>query len=359
VTSPSIPLWRQLQSTAQVLLVVRNGRSLTQVLDDVDRTLRPGVQALAFHVMRVQGRAQALRRELARRAPPPAVDALLCTALALAADSEEAPYEAFTLVDQAVEAAKRDPSLRPSASFINACLRRFLRERERLMAATDADPVARWNHPAWWIKRLKADHPLHWEAILAANNAKAPMALRVNVARIAPAHYLQVLEAAGLAAVRQGETAILLERALPVQDIPGFTDGLVSVQDAGAQLAAPLLLQGLASQRPAGGCWMPALHQVARLPICWSREAFGSPRWTSTRNAASVSRPTCSAWASARRSWPPTPGNRPGGGTGRFLTPSCSMRHALRRGSSGGIRTCAGCGAKAMLTSWRRCRPGC
>lgn len=250
MTSPSIPLWRQLQSTAHVLLDVRNGRSLTQVLDDVDRTLRPGVQALAFHVMRVQGRAQALRRELARRAPPPAVDALLCTALALAADSEEAPYEAFTLVDQAVEAAKRDLSLRPSASFINACLRRFLRERERLMAATDADPVARWNHPAWWIKRLKADHPLHWEAILAANNAKAPMALRVNVARISPAHYLQMLEAAGLAAVRQGETAILLERALPVQDIPGFTDGLVSVQDAGAQLAAPLLLQGLASQRP-------------------------------------------------------------------------------------------------------------
>ena len=161
MTSPSIPLWRQLQSTAHVLLDVRNGRSLTQVLDDVDRTLRPGVQALAFHVMRVQGRAQALRRELARRAPPPAVDALLCTALALAADSEEAPYEAFTLVDQAVEAAKRDPSLRPSASFINACLRRFLRERDRLMAATDADPVARWNHPAWWIKRLKADHPLH------------------------------------------------------------------------------------------------------------------------------------------------------------------------------------------------------
>jgi len=72
VTSPSIPLWRQLQSTAQVLLDVRNGRSLTQVLDGVDRTLRPGVQALAFHVMRVQGRAQALRRELARRAPPPA-----------------------------------------------------------------------------------------------------------------------------------------------------------------------------------------------------------------------------------------------------------------------------------------------
>jgi 16S rRNA (cytosine967-C5)-methyltransferase len=248
VTHPSIPLWRQLQTTAQVLLDVRNGRSLTQVLDRVDRTLRPGVQSLAFHVMRVQGRAQALRRALARRAPPPSVDALLVTALALVADPQAAPYEAFTLVDQAVEAAKRDAALRPSASFVNACLRRFLRERDRLMAETDADPVARWNHPAWWIKRLKADHPSHWEAILEANNAQAPMALRVNVGRVSPAHYLQMLEAAGIAAVRQGAAAILLDRALPVQDIPGFTDGLVSVQDAGAQLAAPLLLQGLASQ---------------------------------------------------------------------------------------------------------------
>ena len=88
------------------------------------------MQALGFQVLRWLGRAEALRRQLAKRTPPPAADALLCTALALAWDAERSPYEPFTLVDQAVEAAKRDPATRAQASFINACLRRFLRERD-------------------------------------------------------------------------------------------------------------------------------------------------------------------------------------------------------------------------------------
>ena len=220
---------------------------MTQVLDRVDRPLRPGVQALAFQVMRNLGRAQALRRALARRAPPPAVDALLCTALALIATDEAPLYEAFTLVDQAVEAAKRQGTTRASADFVNACLRRFLRERERLMAVTASDPVARWNHPAWWIKRLQVDHPQHWEAILRASNAQAPMGLRVNVRRTTMDHFMNLLEAAGLAGTRQGGSAVVLERALPVHQVPGFEQGWVSVQDPGAQLAAPLLLHGLAS----------------------------------------------------------------------------------------------------------------
>lgn len=244
-----IPLWRQLQATAQVLADVRAGRSLTAVLERVDRELRPGVQALSFHVMRSLGRAEALRHQLARRAPPAPVDALLCAALALVWNEQDAPYEAFTLVDQAVEAAKRSQATRPQASFINGCLRRFLRERGTLVQATDRDPVVRWNHPRWWIDRLKQDHPDHWESILVASNTPAPMTLRVNARRATVAHYLQVLQRAGIEGRAQGMVGIVLEQPLPVQDIPGFSDGVVSVQDAGAQWAAPLLLQGL--ERPA------------------------------------------------------------------------------------------------------------
>lgn len=80
-----------------------------------------------------------------------------------------------------MEAAKRNPASQAQAPFLNACLRRFLRERDALVAATDGDPVAQWNHPAWWIARLRKDHPQHWQQILQANNAHAPMALRVNV----------------------------------------------------------------------------------------------------------------------------------------------------------------------------------
>ncbi len=245
-----IPLWRQLQAVAHVLADVRAGRSLTAVLDRVDRELRPGVQALSFHVMRSLGRADALRRQLARRAPPDPVDALLCAALALIWNEGDAPYEAFTLVDQAVEAAKRNPATRPQASFINGCLRRFLRERETLVRATDGDPVARWNHPRWWIDRLKRDHPDQWEALLEASNTPAPMALRVNARRATVTQYLQALQAQGIDAVTQGASGVLLQHPRPVQDIPGFGEGLVSVQDTGAQWAAPLLLQGMDISAP-------------------------------------------------------------------------------------------------------------
>ena len=246
-TTP-VPLWRQLQAAARVLAAVRAGESATPALARVEAALRPGTQALVFQALRHLGRADALRHALARRAPPPLADALLCTALALAWNPDEAPYEVFTLVDQAVEAAKRDPEMRGQANFVNACLRRFLRERDVLVAASDRDPVARWNHPRWWIERLRADHPQHWEAILRANNAQAPMTLRVYDRKMPRDEYLLRLRAANMEAAPVGRYGVMLQRPRPVHEIPGFAEGLVSVQDAAAQMAAPLLLEGLAGK---------------------------------------------------------------------------------------------------------------
>jgi 16S rRNA (cytosine967-C5)-methyltransferase len=245
LTSAPVPLWRQLQAAASVLAAVRHGESTTPALARLDASLRPAAQALAFQALRNLGRAEALRRQLAKRPPPPVADSLLCTALALAWNPQDTPYEAFTLVDQTVEAAKRDPAARGQANFINACLRRFLREREPLLAATDRDPVARWNHPLWWIERLQADHPHQWEHILRANNSQAPMTLRVFERKLPRAEYLQMLAAAQMPASPIGRYGVLLHRPRPVHEIPGFDEGLVSVQDAAAQLAAPLLLDGL------------------------------------------------------------------------------------------------------------------
>ena len=239
------PLWRQLIATAQVLQSVRAGASGGVAVEAVPADLRPAVQALAFHAWRNAGRAEALRKQLAKKAPPPAADALLCLALALAWQEEGAPYDAFTLVNQCVEAAKRNPDTRAQANFVNACLRRFLRERDVLVAATNDDPLARWNHPLWWVQRLKKDHPTGWQALLQAANRQAPMALRVNRLQTTVPDYLAALAAQGIEAHAISDCGIELERAVPVQQLPGFSSGQVSVQDAAAQMAAPLLLDGL------------------------------------------------------------------------------------------------------------------
>jgi 16S rRNA (cytosine967-C5)-methyltransferase len=245
-----VALWLQLDAVARALQAIRGGQSGTAALAAVDPGLRPGVQSLLFQVLRQAGRAEALRRQMVARTPPPAADALLCTALALCWNPDESPYEPFTLVNQTVEAAKRSASARAQSSFLNGCLRRFLRERDVLVARTDSDPLARWNHPVWWIERLRKDHPLHWEAILQANNAHAPMTLRVNAQKCTPALYQKALEAINLEAIPSGDVGLVLRHPVPVQALPGFEQGWVSVQDAAAQMAAPLLLQGLDLTQP-------------------------------------------------------------------------------------------------------------
>jgi len=244
-THEKTPLWRQLQATAAVVQAVQNGASGTAALESVDSSLRPGVQALAFHVWRNLGRAQALRKQLANKLPRPEVDALLCTALALAWSDAQAPYDAFTLVNQAVEAAKRNPATRAQGNFVNACLRRFLRERDALVAVTNLDLVAVWNHPKWWIQRLQRDYPDQWMALLTEANTQAPMTLRVNLRHGNRADYIAQLQGAGIAAHADGPVGIRLDTPVPVQKLPDFAAGSVSIQDGAAQLAAPLLLQHL------------------------------------------------------------------------------------------------------------------
>lgn len=245
-----IPLWRQLQSTASVLQAMRSGESGTSALKQVETVLRPGVQALSFHVWRWLGTAEIIKSYLAKRAPPQDADALLCVALAiLCGESATLHYEPFTLVDQAVEAAKRNPNTKASSNFINACLRRYLREKDALTLKALTHPVGQWNHPQWWIKRLKIDHPNAWQDILCSNNSHAPLTLRVNTKKMSVASYLLAFNAINTVAndeiSQTGDFGVSFIKAIPVHEILGFADGTVSVQDAAAQLAAPLLLNGM------------------------------------------------------------------------------------------------------------------
>ena len=246
---PHPALWEQLDQTAQAIAQMLAGRSLTAWLPTVAPRLRPGVQALSFHVVRHLGRAQALRRLLANRQPPKPVDALLCSALALL-DGQPPMYPDFTVVDQAVQAARHNPRTRAAAGLLNACLRRYLRERAALEAALQDDPLAQWNHPLWWIETLRRDDPRHWQIPLLAAQQPAPLVLRVNRRRASVPRVLASFAAAGLPAAWLGGDAVELLAPRPVEAIPGFAQGHVSVQSAAAQRAAPLLLDGLKTPAP-------------------------------------------------------------------------------------------------------------
>lgn len=243
-TTPAAPpLATQLNWTAQSVLAVERGRSLSEVMPDVPAHLRPGVQALTFQSLRHLGAARALAKQLAQRAPAPPALALLHTALALlVSDPQSQRYAAHTLVDQAVEAAKQARGTRMQAGFINACLRRFLRERETRVASLADDLLARWNHPLWWIQQLQRDHPEHWTDILTANNMPGPMVLRVNRRQQSREVYLAQLMERGMSAEPLGDDGLLLAAPVAVEQLPGFGEGTCSVQDGSAQLAASVLL---------------------------------------------------------------------------------------------------------------------
>jgi 16S rRNA (cytosine967-C5)-methyltransferase len=257
--SPSpIALSHLLQHTADMVQGVREGRSLTDLLARVPPTVRAGTQALSFAVLRRLGGAQAVRSVVAPKVPPPAVDALLVSAIALLwppAPGERTAYADHTLVDQAVHAAHhRTPA---AAAFINAVLRRFVRERETLVAAAEHQPEGAFNHPLWWIERLRHDWPAHWQGLMREANRHPPMTLRVNARRGTAANYVQRLAAQGQAAQATGSHSVVLGQPCPVTQLPGFAEGEVSVQDAAAQLAAPLLLGERAPGADAGPGRLP------------------------------------------------------------------------------------------------------
>ncbi len=227
-----------LAAAAGAVADVLAGRRPDAALARMPAAARPAAMDLAYSALRDFGRGDFL---LGRLVPRPLKDAAVRALLLVALCRLEArPAEAHTVVDQAVAAAGTlsGGHLRGLA---NGVLRNFERRRGELLAEAEADPVAGWRHPAWWIGRLRAEHPGEWESILAADNGRPPMTLRVNRRRSDPEACLRELAAAGMSARHLGGEAVLLERPVPVERLPGFAEGRVSVQDAGAQRAARLL----------------------------------------------------------------------------------------------------------------------
>jgi 16S rRNA (cytosine967-C5)-methyltransferase len=156
-----------------------------------------------------------------------------------------------------------------AVAVINAVLRRFQRERQAWLIKLESEP-ARYAHPDWLLQSLQQDWPEQWQDIVRANNRQAAMWLRVNRAAMMREEAMQRLEAAGFSVTAHpvAADAIRVEPAAQVSDIPGFTEGGISVQDPAAQLAVDLL-DVQPGQRVLDACAAPGgktCHILERTP---------------------------------------------------------------------------------------------
>lgn len=247
-------------AAARAVAAVIRGRSLDAVLAAERAALsapedRALAAALAYGVLRDRRLLETLAESLWRRPPAPEPAALILAGL-YQLRSMRVPAHAAVHATVAAAGPLGQPRMR---GLINALLRRYQRERENLESSLrDAPAAVRESYPDWLAARLHRDWPDRWQELLAAGNRPAPMTLRVNRRRSSPAACLETLSAAGVGARPHlfAPDALVLERALPVEDLPGFAGGEVSVQDAAAQLAAHLL-GARAGERVLDACAAP------------------------------------------------------------------------------------------------------
>src|SRR5271165_3104539 len=248
-------------SAHAVARVLREGVTLDTALKDAlaaaDSSLQPSVRSLSYGAVRGYYRHEAILGMLLSQ-PVRSLDFLVRALLSVALyELEDARTPEYAVVDAAVRCAKATDAKRASG-LINAVLRRYLRERQSVDAKVAAKPATRHAAPIWLSDRLRADWPVRWTQLLAASDAQAPMWLRVNSRRATAEEYVHQLQMAGIGARASTlvPQAIALDSPCDVHALPGFAEGLVSVQDLGAQCVAfPL---GLApNQRVLDACAAP------------------------------------------------------------------------------------------------------
>ncbi|PID49215.1 MAG: 16S rRNA (cytosine(967)-C(5))-methyltransferase [Proteobacteria bacterium] len=242
--------------------VIYQGESLTAVLQH--KTVlalalpdRAWVQNACFGTVRWHGRLGAVLHELLSKqlkAADKDLECLLRLGLYQLIYQRTPDHAAVNETVQAVRGLKK-----PWASkLVNGVLRGFLRNQDSILAKIDDLPTARYSFPPWLEKSLRAAWPTHWGAIMQASNEHPPMVLRVNARKLSREAYLQQLQKVDISAqaIELAATGIVLAEPVPVNSLPDFEQGAVSVQDAAAQQAASLL-HCEAGQRVLDACAAP------------------------------------------------------------------------------------------------------
>ena len=244
-----------------VARILREGVTLDAALHDAlaatPAGLGPSVRSLSYGAVRGYYRHEAILSRLLSQ-PVRSLDLLVRALMSVALfELEDARTPEYAVVDAAVKAAKATDAARASG-LVNAVLRRYLRERKTVDADIARNPALRHASPIWLADRFRADWPVRWTQLLAAGDAQAPMWLRVDGRRAATESYLEKLREAGLGARAESRVplAIALDAPCDVHELPEFDQGLVSVQDLGAQCVAfPLELAP--GQRVLDACAAP------------------------------------------------------------------------------------------------------
>ncbi len=230
---------------ARTISRVLRGRSLDDALEPASR-LRVAsdaamVRLLSYGVLRELTSLKWLSAMLMDKplAADDDVAALILVGIYQMRTMKTPPHAAINETVDAVEILKHGYA----QGLVNAVLRRYSREAELLEQRISTDPTVLYSHPGWLVEKLQHDWPQTWEAVLAANNKQGPLTLRVNRRRIARDEYLKRLDEMKIAASAHPHVpdAVILDSARPVEKIPGFLTGQVSVQDASAQHAVDLL----------------------------------------------------------------------------------------------------------------------
>ena len=229
-------------TAARVLASVLAGKNLNETLDrafdtapDLTSQQRAAIREACYDALRHYGFIRAQLRELMKNpATPPELEALLIVALA---QLQFGRAKEYAIVDHAVRATEKLGAAK-AKSLVNAVLRSWQRKKDDLRMRVLAQSEARYNLPPWWLDNIKKQYPEDWQKIAESAQRHPPLTLRVNTRHVQVAAQKARLEAAGFEVMRLGPVALSITPPKPVGEIPGFAEGDVSVQDAGAQHAA-------------------------------------------------------------------------------------------------------------------------
>ena len=231
--------------SAKVLEKLLNGSNLDKSFDAVFNSSKSKsidiqesqIKALTYGSVRFLGKSRFIIDQLVKnKIENRTVECLIHIALYQLSQEK---FNNFTIVNQAVDAAKKIDFRK--SKFVNAILRNYLRSKDDLHALLNQEQVAKYSYQNWWINKVKIEFKNDWEEILEIGNQHPPLTLRINKRNINIEKYSETLINNGLEHQIISNTGLIIKNPLNINDIPGFLEGNISVQDFGAQIATELL----------------------------------------------------------------------------------------------------------------------